>query len=557
MTKYAGCNLADKYARDVVSEKIIASKWIVHACKNHIKDISNQTEDKFKYYFDSAAAEKAIKFIQLMPHTKGKWAREGKTLILEPWQCFFVASIFGWLRKKDGHRRYRRALLWVPRKNGKSLLAAAIGNYMFAADGEYGAEVYTGATTEKQAKEVFTPAQLMTRKTPDFQSAFGIDVNASNMNIVENGSKFEPIIGNPGDGSSPHCAIIDEYHEHKDDRMVDTMETGMGSREQPLMLMITTAGDNLSGPCYQMQLDAQKVLEGSMKDDATFALIYGVDEGDDWSLIRTMKKANPNFGVSISEDFLKMQLQQAKNSARKQSSFKTKHLNVWVGSRDAYYNVEKWRSNEDASLKIEDYYGRRVFIGLDLASRVDIAALEILVELDEGYAHFSKHYLPESAAEIEHYQAWATEGWLTLTDGEIIDFNEIKEDILELCTLFEVAEVAYDPFQATMLVTELMEEGVPVVEMRQTVLNFSEPMKELDAMIRDKKIIHAGNPLFTWMLSNVTGKLDKKDNIYPTKEREQNKIDGPVALMMAIGRAMNDDQNALLSAINNPMSFRL
>lgn len=554
--KYAGCKAADKYAHDVVSGKQAAGRWIIAACKRHLDDLEKQKDESFKFYFDSAKAEKAIKFVELMPHTKGKWALKKETLKLEPWQKFFVANVFGWCKKKNGYRRFRRAQLWVPRKNGKSALAAAIGNYMLTADGEYGAEVYSGATTEKQAMEVFRPAQIMVRKTPALREAFNVEVNASNMCIVDSGSKFEPIVGNPGDGSSPHCAIIDEYHEHKDDRAVDTMETGMGAREQPLLLMITTAGDNISGPCYASQLDAQKMLEGAVKDDTTFALIYGVDPGEDWKSVRAMKKANPNYGVSVNEDFLKDQLAKAKNSPRKQSAYQTKHLNIWVGSKDAFYNLDKW-NNCAADIKIEDYYGSRAYIGLDLASKVDIAALEILIETDNGYAHFSKHYLPYEAAQLEHYIGWMREGHLEVTDGEIIDFSEIEADIMDVCSKFEVAEVAYDPFQATMLATRLIEAGVPVVEMGATVKNFSEPMKELDALIRDKRIVHNGNPVFTWMLSNVTGKIDKKDNVFPNKERPENKIDGPVALIMALGRAMNNNGVDVSYAIENPLSVSL
>lgn len=558
MTKYAGVKQADDYARDVVSGRIVACKWIVLACQRHIDDLKTSKTPESRYYFDSTKAQGAINFVELMPHTKGKWARDGKKLTLEPWQMFFVANIFGWMRRKDSMRRYRKALLWVPRKNGKSALAAAIGNYMFAADGEYGAEVYSGATTEKQAWEVFRPAKLMASKVPEFKDHFGIEVNASNMNIMENGSRFEPIVGNPGDGSSPHCAIVDEYHEHKDDRLLDTMETGMGAREQPLLLMITTAGDNISGPCYAMQLDAQKMLEGAIEDNQTFALIYTIDAGDDWKNIETMRKANPNFGVSVSEDFLEAQLQQAKNNARKQSTFQTKHLNVWVGSRDAFYNVEKWKNCSNDDLKLADFKGRRAYLGLDLASRVDIAALEILIPRDDGsYVHFSKHYLPYAAAQLEHYVGWMLDGWIEVTDGEVIDFSLIEDEILELCSFLEIVELAYDPFQATMLVTELMKQGVPVVEMRPTVLNFSEPMKELDSLIRANRIQHNGNPVFTWMLSNVTGKLDKKDNVYPNKERPGNKIDGPVALMMALGRAMQLEDNSIQFAIDNPMRATL
>jgi phage terminase large subunit-like protein len=552
MTKYPACKAADKYALDVTQGRIAACKWVKLACQRHLDDLSAAKKGESKYYFDSAKAERAVRFVELMPHTKGKWARDGKLLVLEPWQKFFVCCVFGWMRRKDDMRRFRKALLWVPRKNGKSALAAAIGNYMFAADNEYGAEVYSGATTEKQAWEVFRPAKLMASKAGDFKEFFGIEVNASNMNIMENGSRFEPIVGNPGDGSSPHCAIVDEYHEHKDDRLLDTMETGMGAREQPLLLMITTAGDNISGPCYAMQLDAQKMLEGATVDDQTFALIYTIDAGDDWKDIKTMQKANPNWGVSVSDDFLEAQLQQAMNNARKQSTFQTKHLNVWVGSRDAFYNIEKWRNCENKNLKLSDFKGRRAYIGLDLASRVDIAAIEILIPTDDGgFVQFGKHYLPYEAAQNEHYIGWMREGWLDVTDGEIIDFNVIKDEILELCNMFEVVELAYDPFQATMLITELMEEGVPVVEMRPTVLNFSEPMKELDSLIRSGRIQHNGDPVFTWMLSNVTAKLDRKDNVYPNKERPENKIDGPVALIMAIGRAMQKEDNSIQSAIDN------
>ena len=527
--------IARQYAQGVCSGEILAAKYIQLSCAQFLEGF----EDQGKYIYDERKAHKACRFVEAQFHTKGKWASKKKNLILEPWQIYFVCNVFGWLHHSTGLRRYREVLLLVPRKNGKSALAAAIGLYMLCADGEHGAEVYTGATSEKQAKEVFVPAQAMVRMNPPLQEHFEIQNNASNICILKNGSKMEPIIGNPPDGSSPSCAIVDEVHEHKDSRLIDTMITGMGAREQPLMLYITTAGDNLAGPCYQLQLEAQKVLEGVMENEQLFALIYGIDVGDEWATIEAIKKANPNFGVSVSEEFLLARLQDAKNNARKQSTYKTKHLNVWVGSREAFFNVEKWRLCE-SNIGLGDFDGQRVFLGLDLASRVDIAALEILVPGDNGdYTRFGMYYLPESALENgnEMYRAWAEEGWLTITDGEIIDFNVIKNDILELCSRFEVAELAYDPFQATMLITELMAEGVPVVEMRPTVLNFSEPMKILDSIIRAGKLKHNGDPVQSWMISNVVAKADAKDNVYPRKERDENKIDGVISLIMALGRA--------------------
>ena len=558
MSKTPFVDKGHQYAKDVTSGKISACKWIILPCQKYLDDLAYSKKNKdSKYYFDKQAAERVLFIKQQMPHTKGKWARERQKLILEPWQCFFNMNVFGWRNRETGFRKYRKALLIVPRKNGKSAEAASTGNYMFACDGEYGAEVYSGATNEKQAWEVFRPAKIMVQNNPDFKDYFGIEVNASNMNRAKDGSRFEPIIGNPGDGSSPHCAIVDEYHEHDSDRLVDTMETGMGARDQPLMLIITTAGDNISGACYQLQIDLQKVLEGVVKNEQLFGLIYTIDTDDDWATVDALKKANPNFGVSVSEEFLLNQLQVAKNNARKQSVFKTKHLNVWVGSREAYFNVERWQQSGDSSYKIEDYYGKRAYIGLDLASKVDIAALEILIRLGEKeFIRFGKYYLPESAIENsnnEHYRGWVEEGYITVTDGEIIDYELIKTDILSLCSKFELAELAYDPFQATMLVTALMSHGVPVVELGNTVKNMSEPMKQVDGMIRSRSIKHNGDPVMSWMISNVVARVDAKDNVFPRKEREENKIDGAVALIMAMNRALNDDYISIDSFLNDPI----
>lgn len=547
--------IAKDYATEVTAGNVAASKYVVLACRRFLDDLKDKNS---AFYYDKDSAAKVCSFIELQFHTKGKWARDRKRLTIEPWQVFFVCNVFGWKRKKNDRRRYTEALLLVPRKNGKSALAAAIGLYMLCADGEEGAEVYSGATTEKQAYEVFTPARLMVQKNEQMAEHFGIDVRVSNINVMSTGSKFEPIIGNPGDGASPSCAINDEYHEHPDDRLYDTMLTGMGARDQPLLLTTTTAGSNLAGPCYAMQLEAQKVLDGVIENDRLFALIYAADAGDDWDSVETLKKANPNFGVSVDEDFLLGRLADAKNNARKQSVYKTKHLNVWVGARDAFYNVEKWNACEDSTLNIEDFYGAKAYIGLDLASKVDIAALEIIVQDINGkLVRFGKYYLPEESlhsAGCDHYRGWAKDGLLTLTDGSMIDFEEIEADILELSSKFQIHELAYDPFQATMLVTRLMNSGVPVVEVRPTVLNFSEPMKHLDGLIRSGGIRHNGDPVFTWMLSNVVARRDAKDNVYPRKEREENKIDGVVAHITALSRIMNDNAPDLNRCIFNPIS---
>lgn len=551
-----------QYAEDVISGKQIAGKWAKLACKRHLSDLKRSVDgsnsDPFPYYFDEKAAEKACNFVEELPHTKGKWAAQRLKLVMEPWQCFKTMAIFGWKRKSDGNRRFRKAFVLESRKNGKSAWAAAIGLYMFCADKEFGAEVYSGATNEKQAWEVFKPARLMAKNSPDLTAYYGVETGkgaGSNLYKLADGAKFETVIGNPGDGASPSCAIVDEYHEHITDAMVSTFETGMGARDQPLLLVISTAGDNIAGPCYAMQQDVQKMLEEVVPNDELFGIIYSADPDVDWTSELALRQANPNYDVSVRADFLKSMQRDAVQSARKVGAFKTKHLNLWVQARDAYFNIQRWQESERSNITLEMFHNQPVKIGLDLASKVDIAAVELLFRLDqcdctaakllqdEGfrYARFGKYYLPEktiSLGENEHYQGWVQDEWITETDGDMIDYVQIREDILEFREQFQLEELAFDQHQARMMVSEMIEAGINCVEVAPIVLNFSEPMKEIEGLIRSRAIAHNGDPVFTWMLSNVVAKPDAKDNVYPRKNRVEDKIDGCVAQIMAMARQM-------------------
>lgn len=564
--------IGKKYALDVVAGSIPACKWVVLACKRHLTELDKQADAKFDYRFDERAANKVCRSIELKPHTKGEWAARRELLVMQPWQIFLTICIFGWIRKDDGFRRFRRALLLVPRKNGKSAWAAAVGLYMLAQDAEFGAEVYSGATSEKQAWEVFRPAKLMAERDGAFRSHFGVTVNAQNLHILSNGSRFEPLIGKPGDGSSPSCAIIDEYHEHDADDMLATMQTGMGARTQPLILVITTAGWNISGPCYAMMLEARRMLDGIIEDDELFALMFGLDKEDDWTTAEALQKANPNFGVSVGEKFLLSEQRQAINSARHVSKFKTKHLNEWVNAKDAYFNVQRWTEAEVVGLKLDDFLDQPCRIGLDLASKVDIAAIEIVFRLDRcscaaaarliadgyKYARFGRYYLPTAAiekSENEHYQAWHREQLLIAADGEMNDQTQIRDDILDIRTKFQLEEIAYDPDQARLMVSELEAEGIKCTEVTASMKNFSDPMKEMDGLIREKSIAHNGDLVFAWMLSNVVTKENHREQVYPRKEREENKIDGVVAHIMSLGRWMLlDDEPEVGDFTNNIVS---
>jgi len=538
------------YAQAVVKGKIVACKWVKLACKKHLDELKASRRRVFPYYFDPDAANKVCTFLSLMPHTKGKWARKRETITLEPWQCFAFCVLFGWKIKKNDRRRYRKAYFAVPRKNGKSIIGSGIGLFMFAADGEFGAEVYSGATTEAQAWEVFRPAKQMLERTPQLQQALGAEVWAKALLSPADGSRFEPVIGKPGDGASPSCAIVDEYHEHDTSELVDTMETGMGAREQPLLLMITTAGFNIAGPCFDQEQDAKKVLDGVLDDPELFALIYTIDDGDDWTSPAVLRKANPNFGISVDEDFLLAQQRQATQSASKQTRFKTKHLNIWCSAKSAWLNMLEWNKCADFGLRPEQFRGERCYITLDLASRSDVCVIMLMfVREIEGKQHFylfGHYYLPEHAIENDPknsnaYRKWVIEGFLQQHDGAEIDFDLIEEDTLELIAHYGPEEVVFDPFRAAQLEQRLTKRGITAVEVGQTVKNLSLPMKEFESAIKAGRVHHDGNPLLTWMASNVVAKLDAKDNIYPRKEKPEQKIDGPVAAIMGIARAISGE----------------
>lgn len=538
------------YAQAVVKGKIVACKWVKLACKKHLDELKASRRRIFPYYFDPDAANKVCTFLSLMPHTKGKWARKRETITLEPWQCFAFCVLFGWKIKKNDRRRYRKAYFAVPRKNGKSIIGSGIGLFMFAADGEFGAEVYSGATTEAQAWEVFRPAKQMLERTPQLQQALGAEVWAKALLSPADGSRFEPVIGKPGDGASPSCAIVDEYHEHDTSELVDTMETGMGAREQPLLLMITTAGFNIAGPCFDQEQDAKKVLDGVLDDPELFALIYTIDDGDDWTSPAVLRKANPNFGISVDEDFLLAQQRQAMQSASKQTRFKTKHLNIWCSAKSAWLNMLEWNRCADLTLRREQFRGERCYLTLDLASRSDICVLMLVfVRVIDGKQHFylfGDYYLPEAAIDgaekhANAYRKWVIEGFLQQHDGAEIDFDLIEEDMLRLVAEYGPDEVVFDPFRAAQLEQRLTKNGITAVELGAQVKNFSLPMKELESAIKAGRLHHDGNPLLTWMASNVVAKLDAKDNIYPRKEKPEQKIDGIVATIMGVARAISGE----------------
>lgn len=526
--------VAKQYAKDIRSKKIPSCKFVQQACKRFEKDLKRKDIN-----LSEKEADKWCTFLELLPHVKGEWAARKETLVLSPYQVFCIVNIFGF--QKDGKRRFREAYIEVARKNGKTFWFAGLGLGMLAIDNEFGAEVYCGATSESQAHEVFTPAKRICERESDLREFYGIQPNAKTITILKNGSKFEPVIGNPGDGASPSCGIADEFHEHKNSDLVDTFITGMGARKQPLMLYITTAGSDMGGPCYDKRDDVKQILNGTVEDDSIFGIIYTIDEDDEWDTTEALQKANPNLGISVNRDFLEGQLKQARRSPTQQVRYKTKHLNIWVGAKAAWMNMLAFQACRKKKLSIEDLKGQECYIALDLATRVDIADMVILFPPADGrqkWAVFAKHYLPEDTIQdITRYQGWHAGGWLISTPGSAIDYEYIEDDLRDLAKSYQVKEVPYDPFQATQFSIRMLAEGLPLVEVGQTVKNLSEPMKYLESLILEKKMDFEMDPVLLWMFGNVTARLDIKDNIFPNKERPENKIDGVVALIMALNRA--------------------
>ncbi|KMN21772.1 terminase [Pseudomonas helleri] len=543
-------NAANRYARNVVAGKIEACKWVRLACKRHLDDLEASKSRNFKWKFNKAEAERVCAFVQALPHTKGKWARERRLLKLEPWQMFIFCCVFGWVSKKSGLRRFREVYCEIPRKNGKSVIAAGVALFMLCADGEFGAEVYCGATTEKQAWEVFRPARLMMLKTPDLVEAAGVEINARSLAMPDDGSRLEPIIGDPGDGSSPSCSLVDEYHEHESDALYETMLTGMGSREQALIFTITTAGSNIAGPCYEKRKQICAMLENVVANDELFGLIYTLDEQDDWRSLQALKKANPNYGVSIYPENLQRSLADATRYPSRQNAFKTKHCNLWVNAKKAWLNQLDWDRAKDSSLSLDDMLGIRCYLGVDLASKCDIADIAIVFrEKDEDgrdiWSFFNRHYLPEGAVQAdspnqEAYERWVNEGNLITTDGEELDFDVIREDVKAIGGDHQVEEVAYDKWRATQLAHQLMKDGAEVIEVGGGIQTMNLAMRELEAALVSGRVRHNGDPVLGWMASNVVAH-EYKGCITPTKESSAKKIDGMVAILMAMSRALLAD----------------
>ncbi|MGB4107757.1 MAG: terminase TerL endonuclease subunit [Alphaproteobacteria bacterium] len=533
-----------KYARQVVEGKIVAGKWVKLACQRHLDDLKNGP--KRGLYFDRAASEKAIYFCELLRHTKGEWG--GQRIKLSLWQKFVIGSVFGWKWAATGLRRFRKVYKEVARKNGKSTECGAIGLFLFTADGEPGAEIYTAATKRDQARIVFDETKNMVLALPShYELRQIISVWQHTLVVAKTASKMMPLSADDKtmDGLNPHGAIIDELHAHKTRGVLDILDTAMGARRQPLRFAITTAGHDRHSVCWEEREYSCKVLEKVIEDDSVFAYIATIDEGDDPFDEKVWIKANPNLGISVKLDYLRDQAKKAKEVGTFFNEFLRLHLNVWTEAESRWMGLDKWDACKSPVI-ISELIEPPCWGGLDLSSTTDLSAfLKVWAPTpeDKMWRIHARFWLPRDTLQERvrkdrvPYDVWAREGYIDVTDGNVIDHNFIQARIEEDWENFNVQDIGFDPWNSTMLTTRLMNSGVNMVAFRQGFISMSPAVKQLEKIILSGELAHGGNPVLRWMMSNVVMRLDPAGNVKPDKEKSSERIDGIVALIMAVGRA--------------------
>ncbi|HKV17366.1 MAG TPA: terminase TerL endonuclease subunit [Reyranella sp.] len=529
------------WARAVIAGDIVACRYVRLACERHLRDLVHGPARGLRW--DAAAARHRIAFYpRFLRHSKGEWG--GKPVHLSPWQKFSIGSVFGW-KRADGTRRFRYVFEEVPRKNGKSTKLAGVGLDMLVCDGEPGGEVYAAATKREQARIIFDEAKRMVAASPALRAA--VTRFKLNLSVEHTSSKFEPLSSDSrtSDGLNPHCVLIDELHKHRSRALLDVLDTALGSRRQPLLWIITTAGDDDPESVYSQENDyAIKVLEGTVEDDDFFAFIATIDKGDKWDDPQAWAKANPNIGISVKLDDLERQARKAAKSPTALAAFKRLRLNVRSPMTERAIDMELWAENSRGPFDADKLGKLRCWGGLDISSKIDISAWVKLYEPDESgiFRTACRFWMPadtlEERAERDRlpYREWVEEGWIEVTAGNVIDHGVIRDAILADAKRVDLQSAGYDPWNATQLAVECQSHGINMVEFIQGSRSYSGPTKELQALLLGRRIDHGDNPVLRVMASNLKVQRDKNLNEMPHKAQSTGRIDGMCALIMALGR---------------------
>lgn len=526
------------YANKVLNGDIVACEYVKLACRRYLDFLERKDME-----FRPEKVDRVVNFMSKLKHFTGKM--NGKPFILSDFQLFIICNIYGFYWKDTDNRVIKNVYIELARKNGKSFFAAAMALYNLIADGESNAEIELVANSTKQAKIVFQMCKYLVdgldRKHKYFKSY------RDNIRFEKTKSFLQVLSSdaNANDGWNSSLFIIDEYHSAPNSSMYDVMKSSQGNRENPLAIVITTAGFNLFSPCYQLRQTNIEILKGIKKDDTVFAAIYTLDEGDDWQDPKNFIKSNPNLGISVKESYLKEQVQQAKNNSALEVGTRTKNFNQWLSSSDIWISNDIILNNTD-EVNITKLTGTTCYMGVDLASVSDLTALSVMIPYD-GKLYFKQYYyLPYSAlsdnVNSEIYKEWKRLGYLTITDGNVTDYDYILKDILKINSTLYIDKIAYDQYNATQWAINATTEGLPLEPYSQALWSFNKPTKELERLIRSNKVVIDNNPITRWCFDNVCIKSDWNENVKPVKSQDMQKIDGVIAMIEALGIYLNTPQ---------------
>ena len=498
-------------------------------------------------YYDKDAADHAVCFIEkFCRHTKGTW--DGEPFELIDWQEQIIRDIFGVL-KPNGYRQFNTAYIEIPKKQGKSELAAAVALYLLCADFEPGAEVYGCAADRNQAQIVFDVALAMVKRCPTLEKKMNIKASQKEMEYIPTGSKYKALSADVANkhGFNIHGVIFDELHTQPNRKLFDVMTKGSGdARMQPLYFLITTAGDDPNSICYEQHQKAKDILEGRKFDPTFYPVIYGADEGDDWTDPNVWKKANPSLGITVGIDKVKAACEQAKQNPAEENSFRQLRLNQWVKQAVRWMPMEKWDAC-NLPISEEMLEGRVCYGGLDLSSTTDLTAFCLVFppeDDEEPYYVLPYFWIPEESLELrvkrDHvpYDLWERQGYIKTTEGNVIHYGFIEKFIESLGERFNIREIAFDRWGATQCVQNLEGMGFTVVPMGQGFASMSPPTKELMTLTLQRRIAHGGHPVLRWNMDNICIRTDPAGNIKADKSKSTEKIDGAIAMIMALDRAI-------------------
>jgi phage terminase large subunit-like protein len=493
--------------------------------------------------YDENKAERVIKFIErVCTHVKGDLAN--KSFLLEDWQKDYIRDLFGTVNE-DGTRQYRTSFVFIPRKNGKSNLLAAIGLALLFVEKEPGAEIYVCASSREQANAIFDVCKQMIRNQPVLERGCKVYRNS----IVLNGSVsfLKAVAADAGvlHGANASAVLYDEVHSAKNRELWDVMATSMGARSQPLMFGISTAGlFDPNSVCYELYDYGKKVRDGIIEDDTFLPLIYELEPGDDIHDEEVWKKANPNYGVSIKPEYFRKMSQEAKSLPSSEIAFRQLHLNQWVNSLSGWIPDDEWM-NSAGEVNLQELVGKPCYGGLDLAAVEDVTAFVLIFPWEDGSIKVLPYlFVSEAAVERRRvqtggsYDSFVSKGELIVTDGNSTDYSVIKNKIIEAAGVFDIQSIAFDRWNSNSLVQQLMDEGLDMDPFGQGFVSMSGPIKNAEVLIKSGKLHHGGNSMLRWMVGNVVVKKDDAENIKFSKAKAGDKIDGVVAMIMALGEKM-------------------